>query len=275
MRELNQVINAIAAQDGDGVKIHRVGGQYAHQFLNPFLMLDEINSDDASDYIGGFPSHPHRGFETITYMKAGKMRHTDHMGNNGVIESGDVQWMTAGKGVIHSEMPEQEDGLLHGFQIWLNLPSNEKLKPAAYRDLRKKEIPLIKFNTGGQINVIAGNLVIGEQNITGPLPKLSTQPVFLDLELISNEAIDLNFNNQNPALVFIYQGASTELEYRQIGRYTSGETLSIQAKSKGLKALILSGTPLNEPIVQYGPFVMNSREGINQAITDFQNDNFI
>ena len=135
MRKLIQVMQARPALDGDGVKINRLAGRQLHQILNPFLMIDEINSDDAADYIGGFPEHPHRGFETITYMKAGRMRHRDHMGNQGVISAGDVQWMTAGRGVLHSEMPEQENGLMHGFQIWLNLPSTEKMKPAAYQEL--------------------------------------------------------------------------------------------------------------------------------------------
>jgi len=275
MRQLKQVVKAVASQDGDGVHIHRVGGQYAHQFLNPFLMLDEINSDNASDYIGGFPAHPHRGFETITYMKAGKMRHTDHMGNNGIIESGDVQWMTAGKGVIHSEMPEQENGLLHGFQIWLNLPADEKLKPSAYRDLRNSDIPKLALESGGKISVIAGALSINEQDAIGPLPELSTQPVFLDVELNANEAVSLKFNSHNPALLFIYQGDSTELKYRQMGLYSTGETLSIQAKNQSLKALVLSGKPINEPIAQYGPFVMNSKAQINQAILDYQNNQFV
>ncbi|PAJ75117.1 quercetin 2,3-dioxygenase [Pseudoalteromonas sp. NBT06-2] len=275
MRKLKQVINAFASQDGDGVIIHRVGGQHTHQFLNPFLMLDEINSDNASDYIGGFPAHPHRGFETITYMKVGKMRHKDNMGNNGIIESGDVQWMTAGKGVIHSEMPEQENGLLHGFQIWLNLPANEKLKAAAYRDLRNKDIPKLHLTSGGKVSAVSGSVLVDAQQITGPLPELSTQPVFLDIELNENEAISLKFNCHNPALVFIYQGDSTQLKYRQMGLYSTGETLSIQAKNNGLKAIILSGTPIHDPIVQYGPFVMNSREEINQAIFDYQNNQFV
>ncbi len=140
MRQLAQVIAAQATQDGDGVKIHRLAGRGLHQLLNPFLMIDEINSDDAADYIGGFPEHPHRGFETITYMKAGQMRHRDHMGNEGLIGPGDVQWMTAGAGVLHSEMPEQLEGLLHGFQIWLNLPAAEKMKPAAYREIVSADI---------------------------------------------------------------------------------------------------------------------------------------
>jgi len=275
MRKLKQVVNALASQDGDGVNIHRVGGQHVHQFLNPFLMLDEINSDNANDYIGGFPAHPHRGFETITYMKAGKMRHTDHMGNNGIIESGDVQWMTAGKGVIHSEMPEQENGLLHGFQIWLNLPADEKLKPSAYRDLRNSGIPKLTLKSGGTVSAVAGTVKTENLEITGPLPQLSTQPVFLDLELNANEAVELGFNSHNPALVFIYQGDSTQLKYRQMGLYSTGDTLSIQANNQGLKAIILSGAPINEPIVQYGPFVMNSRDEINQAIQDYQNNQFV
>ena len=155
MRRLIKKIDAKSANDGDGVKIHRIAGRQLNEVLDPFLMVDEINSDDAADYIGGFPEHPHRGFETITYMKAGRMRHRDHMGNEGVIESGDVQWMTAGKGVLHSEMPEQSNGLLHGFQIWLNLPASEKMKSPAYRDIPSNTIAEHNLESGGLVRALS------------------------------------------------------------------------------------------------------------------------
>jgi|AntRauTorckE5430_2_1112549.scaffolds.fasta_scaffold00034_40 redox-sensitive bicupin YhaK (pirin superfamily) len=275
MRELRQVITARPAQDGDGVKIHRLAGQRLHQALNPFLMIDEINSDDATDYIGGFPEHPHRGFETITYMKAGRMRHRDHMGNEGVISPGDVQWMTAGAGVLHSEMPEQEHGLLHGFQIWLNLPSAEKMKPAAYQEIASANVSEQPLSNGGMARVIAGSVTINQQLQQGPLPEISTQPVFVDVHLTGNETVELSFNADNPALVYVYRGATDLIDARQMGVYTNGNTLQLHAGDSGADMLVLSGFPIEEPVVQYGPFVMNTPEEIEQALKDFSNPQFL
>jgi redox-sensitive bicupin YhaK (pirin superfamily) len=275
MRKLEQVIKAQPAQDGDGVKIHRLAGRRLHQPLNPFLMIDEINSDDAADYIGGFPEHPHRGFETITYMKAGRMRHRDHMGNEGVIGAGDVQWMTAGAGVLHSEMPEQEHGLLHGFQIWLNLPAAEKMKPAAYQELTSAAIAELPLSEGGILRVIAGSVTVNQQLLQGSLAQASTQPVLLDGRLAANQSVDLAFNADNPAQVYIYKGAickgTTELiAKRQLAIYGKGKKLQLKAGSSGAELLVLSGRPIRAPLVQYGPFVMNTTEEIERALKDFQ-----
>jgi len=188
-RKLLQVYQARPSHDGDGVKINRIAGAQMHQVLDPFLMIDEINSDSAADYIGGFPEHPHRGFETITYMKAGRMRHRDHMGNEGVIGPGDVQWMTAGRGVLHSEMPEQEAGLMHGFQLWLNLPAVDKLKPAAYRDIRSGENPCYRDKTGNEVRIIAGEIGIEDANLSGCLPAMATRPLLLDVSVAPDEVI--------------------------------------------------------------------------------------
>ena len=275
MRELLQVITARPAQDGDGVKIHRLAGQRLHRVLNPFLMIDEINSDDAADYIGGFPEHPHRGFETITYMKAGRMRHRDHMGNEGVISAGDVQWMTAGAGVLHSEMPEQEHGLLHGFQIWLNLPAAEKMKPAAYQEIASADVSEQTLSTGGVVRVIAGDVTVNQHLQQGPLPEISTQPVFVDAHLAGNETIELSFNADNPVLVYVYQGATDLIKARQLGVYAKGNILQLQASALGADVLILSGRPIDEPLVQYGPFVMNTPEEIERALKDFSNPQFL
>lgn len=275
MRDLIQVIPARPTQDGDGVKIHRLAGQRLHQVLNPFLMIDEINSDDAADYIGGFPEHPHRGFETITYMKAGRMRHRDHMGNEGVISAGDVQWMTAGAGVLHSEMPEQEHGLLHGFQIWLNLPAAEKMKPAAYQEIVSADISEQRLSTGGMVRVIAGNVTINQHAQQGPLPEISTQPVFIDVQLTGNETVELSFNTDNPVLVYVYKGATDLIGARQLGIYAKGNTLQLQASPSGAEILVLSGRAIEEPVVQYGPFVMNTPDEIEQALHDFSNPQFL
>jgi len=280
MRKLIRKIDAVAANDGDGVKINRIAGRQINSVLDPFLMVDEINSDDAADYIGGFPEHPHRGFETITYMKAGRMRHRDHMGNEGVIEAGDVQWMTAGKGVLHSEMPEQSNGLLHGFQIWLNLPANEKMKPAAYRDIQSESVTELNLKQGGLVRVVAGNLKVDGVELAGPLPELSTEPVMLDVVLNSTEPVELEFNKHNTALVYVYgghlgEGGSGELKTRQMGVFSKGETLKLQGGESGVKVLVFSGKSLNEPIAQYGPFVMNTVEEVEQAFQDYRQNKLV
>ena len=279
MRKLIRKIDAVATNDGDGVKIHRIAGRQLNSILDPFLMVDEINSDDAVDYIGGFPEHPHRGFETITYMKAGRMRHRDHMGNEGVIEAGGVQWMTAGKGVLHSEMPEQADGLLHGFQIWLNLPASEKMKPAAYRDIPSHSVTELNLKAGGLVRVIAGKLRVDGVELLGSLPPLSTEPVFLDIVLNPAESVNLVFNQQNTALVHVYSGdlnqAGDELKARQMGVFSKGESLTLQGGGEGAKVLVFSGKSINEPIAQYGPFVMNSTEEVEQAFQDYRQNKLV
>ncbi len=269
-RELLQVYQAQPSRDGDGVKINRIGGAQMNRVLDPFLMIDEINSDFAADYMGGFPEHPHRGFETITYMKAGRMRHRDHMGNEGVIGPGDVQWMTAGRGVLHSEMPEQEKGLMHGFQLWLNLPAVDKLKPAAYCDIRSGEIPCHRDKTGSEVRVIAGEIGTEGKSLSGCLPAMVTRPLLLDVSVAPEEEIILDVGDYEQVLVFVYAGASTELKLKHLGVYGSGEKLALRAAEQGFEALVLSGTALREPIAQYGPFVMNHHEEIEQAIRDFQ-----
>jgi hypothetical protein len=233
-------------------------------------MIDEINSDDASDYIGGFPTHPHRGFETITYMKAGRMRHQDHMGNEGVIGAGDVQWMTAGAGVLHSEMPEQEEGLLHGFQIWLNLPASEKMKPAAYRDIASTEISEQILSSGGRVRVIAGDVKVDGYSLTGPLANRSTVPVFMDVQLAATESVELSIDASNPVLVYVYKGSTDLLKAGQMAAYGRGDGLLLTASQAGAEMLVLSGRPIKEPIAQYGPFVMNTDDEIEQAFKDFR-----
>lgn len=269
-RKLSQVYPSLPSRDGDGVKINRIAGASMHRILDPFLMIDEINSDAAADYMGGFPEHPHRGFETITYMKAGRMRHRDHMGNEGVIGPGDVQWMTAGHGVMHSEMPEQEQGLMHGFQIWLNLPAKDKLKPAAYRDIRNAEIPRHQDEHGSEVRVIAGKIGVGNTTLNGCLPAMPTWPLLVDVSLAPGAETILDLGDYERVLVFVYAGGSTGLKTKQLGVYGSGDTLHLQAGEHGFDALVLSGKALRESIAQYGPFVMNQPEEIEQAIRDFQ-----
>jgi hypothetical protein len=275
MRKLEQVIPAQPVQDGDGVNIHRLGGRHLQQLLNPFLMVDEINSDDAADYIGGFPEHPHRGFETITYMKAGRMRHRDHMGNEGLIGAGDVQWMTAGAGVLHSEMPEQEQGLLHGFQIWLNLPAAEKMKPAAYQEIVAASINEQRLAKGGKVRVIAGDVTIDNVLVQGQIADATTQPVLLDVLLLPNETVELLFNAEYSANTYLYKGKTDLLAERELGIYGKGESLLLTAGASGAELLVLSGRPIDEPIAQYGPFVMNTMAEVEQALSDFQSQEFL
>jgi redox-sensitive bicupin YhaK (pirin superfamily) len=269
LRTLQQIIAAQPASDGAGVRIQRVAH---HGVMNPFLMLDEIHSETAEDYLAGFPEHPHRGFETITYMKAGRMRHRDHMGNEGVIEPGGVQWMAAGRGVIHSEMPEQESGLMHGFQIWLNLPAAEKMMSAAYRDIPAREMGQDKR---GQVRVIAGHIELQGESLTGPLPTRSTHPVLCDVELEAHQPVELVFAPEQPAWVYVYQGELAGLQRGQFGSFTRGSVLSLVAGGTAAGALVLSGRPIDEPIVQYGPFVMNTREEIEQAMRDFRSGQLV
>jgi len=266
--------HAVPASDGAGVKIQRIGGQELQRILDPFLMIDIFNTDEANDYIGGFPEHPHRGFETITYMKAGRMRHRDHMGNEGVIGTGDVQWMTAGSGVLHSEMPEQEEGLMQGFQLWLNLPAAEKMVPAAYEDIKADDIPKHMTKNGSQLNIIAGEVRIEEESISGAMPARTTQPVFIDAILTGNDQINLAFNPTESAVVYVYEGevqvSDTTVTQGQLAVLTTSEQLVLSTAETAAKFIILSGKSLNEPIAQYGPFVMNTKEQIEQAIHDYR-----
>ena len=274
-RNLIAIHKAHPTHDGDGVKINRIAGNHLFGILDPFLLLDEIRSDEAADYIGGFPEHPHRGFETITFMKTGRMRHRDHMGNEGVIGPGDVQWMTAGRGVLHSEMPEQQSGLLHGFQLWLNLPAAEKMKPAAYQDIRTEQIPVARMTEGQQVRVIAGEVSLAGQTLSGPVDIESTEPLLLDVLLPAAKSVELVFAPHNPAWVYVFSGATDQLQQQQMGCYSEGVSLRLQAGESDTGLLVLSGKPLREPVVQYGPFVMNSREEIDQAIGDYQRNQLV
>ena len=264
-RKLTQVVNARPSSDGDGVKIRRIAGREAMRIMNPFLLLDEIRSEEGADYVGGFPSHPHRGFETITYMLDGAMRHRDHMGNEGVIASGDVQWMTAGRGVIHSEMPEQEDGLLHGFQLWLNLPAARKMEPAAYQEITREQIPVIELDGGGSLRLIAGEFG-GE---SGPVHSGSTEASYMDIGLQANASLEIPVKSGHNVLVLVFEGATSELKAGQMGVYREGDRIALATLEQGARILVLAGTPIDEPVAHYGPFVMNTSEEIEQAIRDY------
>ena len=274
IRSVEEVIQATPASDGDGVRLLRVFGGNNLARFDPFLMLDEFGSYEASDYIGGFPSHPHRGFETVTYMLEGKMEHRDHMDNVGLLEPGDVQWMKAGAGVIHSEMPRQDHGRMRGFQLWVNLPSGEKMTPATYNDISADRIPSYLLS-GAQIKAIAGQLAVNGKVLTGAVTECTTEPAYLDIQ-VAAEAVDLvaDIPDGHTALVYVYEGAAKVGEQRiqvstqQLARLSNSGELRLAAEGDS-RLLLITGKPIGEPIVHYGPFVMNSREEIEQAIADY------
>ena len=269
-RKIQQIIQGQPASDGAGVKLIRSLGSANHLRADPFLMLDAFSSENPDDYVAGFPSHPHRGFETVTYLLDGHMLHEDHLGNKGNLKSGGVQWMTAGRGIIHSEMPQQENGRMRGFQLWINLPAREKMKPAGYRDIQAEEIPTAPF-ADGSVKVIAGTY----EGTKGPVQGGSTDPLYWDVQLNAGKTFEEKIPATHALYIYPFEG-SVEIEDRvlkahQGGVLGSGDTVSARAGKDGARFLVLAAKPLQEPVVQYGPFVMNTREEIEQAIRDYQN----
>jgi redox-sensitive bicupin YhaK (pirin superfamily) len=277
-RTLQRVIPAIHTSDGAGVKLRRSLGQSQDARLDPFLMLDHFSTDNADDYVAGFPAHPHRGFETVTYMLDGHMRHEDHLGHTGELRSGGVQWMTAGRGIVHSEMPQQERGRMRGFQLWLNLPAKEKMKPAAYRDIQPDEIPVVELPGGGRVKVIAGTLELEGRNTRGPIQGVTTDPLYFDVELPTGASFTHAMRSGYGAFVYPFEGSvdvgpagkARRLKTHDAGVLSDGDEVTLTAGPEGARVILLAGRPLREPVVQYGPFVMNTREEIEQAIRDYQ-----
>jgi len=283
VRALDHIISSMPTSDGAGVKLRRSLGSQRGLYVDPFLMLDEFYSDNPDDYIAGFPSHPHRGFETVTYMLDGHMRHEDHLGNRGDLGPGDVQWMTAARGIIHSEMPQQSKGRMRGFQLWLNLPSKEKMKPAHYRDVPAREIPVVKLRNGGEVRVIAGTLELEGNAVRGPIngggARLTTDPVYLDVRLPAGAELSVPVIAGYNAFLYTYEGSAEvgaagmrkPLPHRAAGVLSDGDRVELHAGTEGTRLLLLAARPLGEPVVQYGPFVMNTREEIEQALEDYRN----
>ena len=268
VRKIQQLIQGQPASDGAGVKLIRSLGSANHLRADPFLMLDAFSSENPDDYVAGFPSHPHRGFETVTYLLDGHMLHEDHLGNRGDLKSGGVQWMTAGRGIIHSEMPQQENGRMRGFQLWINLPAKEKMKPAGYRDIQPGEIPAVEF-ADGSAKIVAGTL----NGTGGPIRGGSTDPVYWDVSLKAHGKFVQEIKDKT-VYIYPFEGqvdiADRVLKTHQGGVLGSGDTVEVKAGAEGARFLVLAAKPLGEPIVQYGPFVMNTREEIEQAIRDYQ-----
>jgi len=269
-RKIQQIIQGRPASDGAGVKLIRSLGSADHLRLDPFLMLDAFSSENPDDYVAGFPSHPHRGFETVTYLLDGHMLHEDHLGNKGNLKSGAVQWMTAGRGIIHSEMPQQENGRMRGFQLWINLPAKEKMKPAGYRDIQPEEIPTVLLSAG-KMKIVAGKY----ESTDGPIQGGSRDPVYWDIELKPGAQFESKLPASHSVYVYPFEGsveiADRVLHTHQGGALGAGDAVEVKAGADGARFLVLAAKPIREPVVQYGPFVMNTRAEIEQALRDYQN----
>ncbi|MEJ1172303.1 pirin family protein [Variovorax sp. CCNWLW235] len=279
-RGIDHIVAGVSTSDGDGVKLTRVLQQPLQKRLDPYLMLDAFGSDNPGDYIGGFPNHPHRGFETVTYMIAGRMRHRDSAGHEGLLQNGGVQWMTAGRGLVHSELPEQEEGLMEGFQLWLNLPARDKMREPWYRDIQSEEIPEYTTAAGVHVRVIAGE----SHGIEGAVRREQTEPLYLDLSLPPGAEFAQPLPDDHNALVYVYREsvwiAGSEVPTRRMAILANdpgsdGVVLRAGATNHSpARVLLIAGKPLNEPIAQYGPFVMNTQEQVKEAVHDFQNGKF-
>jgi len=276
-RRIERVLGGQFVMDGAGVKINRVLTQPLQRRLDPFLMLDAFGSDKAGDYIAGFPEHPHRGFETVTYMLAGRMRHRDSAGNEGLVSDGGVQWMTAGRGVAHSEMPEQNEGLMEGFQLWLNLPAKDKMSAPWYRDIPHEEVPRFTLPSGATVKVIAGS----SHGVNGAVQREATQPLYLDIHLPQGVEFEQPLAAGHNAFFYVYRGevvvdgkAVPQARMAILDNAQGADGVRIKA-SEDSRLVLIAGRPLNEPIAQYGPFVMNTNDEIFQAVEDFRAGRFV
>ena len=276
LRSVTKILEGMETSDGAGVSLRRYIATPQLDMLDPFLLLDMFSSDNPDDYMAGFPPHPHRGFETVTYLLHGKMRHKDSAGREGVIHSGGVQWMTAGSGIEHSEMPEQDNGLLQGFQLWVNLPASQKMMPPRYQELEPEQIP-VEENNGMRIRVIAGVTTHGTR---GAVTQIAAQPIYFDVELAANHVFEQTLGEQHAALVFVIAGeinvhgvTTNTVIKNQLAVLSTGTELKITAQQDS-RFLLIAGQPFNEPVARHGPFVMNTRDEIEQAFRDYRSGQF-
>ena len=276
LRSISRIIKGMPATDGAGVELTRVIGQPALPMLDPFLLLDAFRSDKPEDYIGGFPLHPHRGFETVTYLLAGRMRHKDNAGHEGVIGPGGIQWMTAGKGIVHSEMPEQEDGMLEGFQLWVNLPADHKMDTAAYQEYPAESIPVETREGGIEVRVIAG---VTSRGTNGPVIQPMTDPLYLDVRVPAGQEFIESLPASHNAFIYVIRGPLNagneagqlvQLNRDDLGVLTHGDAVRLQAGEKDAHFLVLAGKPLGEQVARAGPFVMNTKAEVQQAFEDYR-----
>jgi hypothetical protein len=277
IKEIRMLTLGMPTSDGAGVKLTRVIGSPELNMLDPFLMLDRFETENPEDYIAGFPPHPHRGFETVTYMLEGTMRHEDNLGNNGLLKPGGIQWMTAGRGIVHSEMPEQVDGAMRGFQLWINLPGHAKMQDPHYQDYDPEQLPVEVRDNGTEVRVISGQTDEGTQ---GPIVNDWVKPTYFDISLPANTDFTQTLSANDNSLLFVINGQIAVGEQQRIAKANSlavlsqGDTLKVSAKDEGARFLLISGQPLNEPIARGGPFVMNTQEEIRQAFDDYRSGRF-
>ncbi|ASR44145.1 hypothetical protein BEN78_12950 [Xanthomonas citri pv. mangiferaeindicae] len=273
-----RTVRGMPASDGAGVKLTRVIGTPQLPDLDPFLMLDEFGTDRAEDYLAGFPDHPHRGFETVTYMLDGRMRHRDNHGNEGLLVPGSVQWMTAGRGLVHSEMPEQQAGRMRGFQLWVNLPAREKMTAPRYQEFAPDRLPVVEPAPGVTVKLIAGCV----DGTAGPIAQPATEPLYLDIALAPGSAWAFDLPDGHNVFAYVYEGQTTvgegeemrPLVAQELGVLGGGARLQLRAGEEGAKLIVVGGRPLREPVARHGPFVMNTREELMQAFVDFQEGRF-
>jgi quercetin 2,3-dioxygenase len=276
LRPAARIVRGTPTSDGAGVKLNRLIGTQLLDSVDPFLMLDEFRSDDANDYIAGFPEHPHRGFETVTYMLAGRMRHGDNKGHSGRLDAGSVQWMTAGRGIVHSEMPEQENGLMWGFQLWVNLPAKDKMTAPRYQEIPPAEIPTASLPGGVTAKVIAGEVA----GVRGPINGIATEPTMLDIALPAGGAVTLPLPATHAVFLYPFEGTialgekPNTIGHGNLVVLGAGDAVHIAASSGAARVLLIAGRPLNEPVARYGPFVMNTPQEIRQAAMDYQAGRF-
>jgi redox-sensitive bicupin YhaK (pirin superfamily) len=271
--KIERIVRGTPTSDGAGVRLTRLIGGAELPDLDPFLLLDQFGTDQAADYIGGFPSHPHRGFETVTYMIDGRMRHRDNRGHEGLLGPGSVQWMTAGRGIVHSEMPEQEEGLMRGFQLWVNLAAKDKMTDPRYQEFTADAIPIAEPARGTRVKVIAGKVA----SFVGPIVDVGTEPIYLDVMLDAGAVFEQRLPTGHQALLVTYEGSvvvgadpdSQALQKLELGVLQRGELVQVRAANAPARMLLIAGRPLGEPVARYGPFVMNTRAQLQQAFEDF------
>jgi quercetin 2,3-dioxygenase len=271
--KIERIVRGTPTSDGAGVRLTRLIGGAELPDLDPFLLLDQFGTDRAADYIGGFPSHPHRGFETVTYMIDGRMRHRDNRGHEGLLGPGSVQWMTAGRGIVHSEMPEQEEGLMRGFQLWVNLAAKDKMTDPRYQEFPADAIPVAEFAPGTRVKVIAGKVA----DRAGPIVDVGTDPIYLDVMLEAGAAFEHRLPAGHQGLLVAHEGSVTvgaepdvqTLQKLELGTLQRGELVRVRAAQEASRMLLIAGRPLGEPVARYGPFVMNTRAQLQQAFEDF------
>ncbi|MEI7725418.1 MAG: pirin family protein [Bacteroidota bacterium] len=277
-REIERIIKGQLTSDGAGVKLTRILGHNTQEMLDPFLMLDFFGSDNPDDFMAGFPSHPHRGIETVTYMLDGKVEHSDSMGNRGVIGKGDIQWMTAGSGIIHEEMPKYEQGKMHGFQLWVNLPAASKMIPPRYQDIPAGKIPVVELENRSRVKVLAGTF----QGVRGPVENIIAEPEYLDVEMSENSELVVPFNPDHSVFAYLYEGTASfdeksknPLRTGEGALFGHGDQVRIQTGSSTARFIMIAGKPINEPIAWHGPIVMNTEKELEVAFRELRAGTFI